>query len=267
LFFGLTSFLSSFYYYPKTIIPWLNLELLERKLLQQISSPPSLLRKGLLIIGAILMISSFFFFYQASVKDWHYHSGTHYSINSATWGPAQYSFGSVYEDNVQSLIMNQNDSMTIHSSESHFDNAELFNQCRVVLKADNGTIIAQSPDVVMDDGFVDLESSHPGVLSFTNYGSPRRVDIIVTFPLVDNLTDILNYQNYFGYGLVYVTYDHYGPPDWLWFAGGVILASIGLVTASVLASLLTTLQKALTKRMHEDKDAEEKVEEIFSYRP
>lgn len=52
-----------------------------------------------------------------------------------------------------------------------------------------------------------------------------------------NLTEILSYQQHFGYGLVYVTYEHYETPDWLWFSGGVVLASIELVTASILVSL------------------------------
>jgi hypothetical protein len=205
-----------------------------RKLLQQIPLLSPQLRRGLLIVGVILMVSSFFLFYQASVKNWDYHSEIHYNINSASWRLAQYSFGSVYEDNVQSLIMNQNDSMTIESQNNYDAGAEEWNQCRVVLKADNGTIIAQSPAVVVYDNSdsVDLLLSHTNLLSFTNYAPSRMVDIIVTFPAtLANLTEILGYQQRFGYGLVYVIYDHYGPPDWLWFGGGVVLASIGLVTA------------------------------------
>jgi hypothetical protein len=196
-------------------------------------------------LAAILMVSSFYSFYKASVTDWHYHIETHYDLSPWAWTPAQYSFGSVHEEGVIQLIMNQNDSMVVESQYVYVDTAEDYNECRVVLKADNGTIIAQSPPVFDNDIDTDLMVSHPNVLSFTNYAPSRVVDIIVTFPSTQaNLTEILAYQQHFGYGLVYVDYDHYAPPDWFWFSGGVVLGSIGLVTGLVASIGLVAVHKS-----------------------
>jgi hypothetical protein len=167
----------------------------------------SRLRKGFLVVGIVLLILSFFFFYLASTIDYDYESGKPYNIDSAHWYniTETYNFGKVYEYYVNHAMMQQNDVIIVS-----FDYAG----GHVVLKDSDLNIITQSRDSVF----------------FTNYEPySRLVEIYVTFPYDNaNLTDILNFQQEHG-PIIYVTYDHYGRPQWVYFGIGVVLASLAVI--------------------------------------